>query len=105
VLRPKNAQNSTKNGINQLLQKKFSNFSMDQFSSFYWKNNFFPSKTSSDRFKLTYETKKKKFDVKAQTTVEGRGEVAYSGSFWVTQKGLIGWNFGNDSIQFIYPTC
>jgi hypothetical protein len=42
------------------LQKKFSNFSMDQFSSFYGKNKFFPSKTSSDRFKLTYKTKKKK---------------------------------------------
>jgi hypothetical protein len=37
VLRPKNAQNSTKNGKNQLLQKKFSKFSMDQFSSFYGK--------------------------------------------------------------------
>jgi hypothetical protein len=36
--------------------KKFSNFSMDQFSSFYGKNIFFPSKTSSDRFKITYET-------------------------------------------------
>jgi hypothetical protein len=59
VLRPKNAQNSTKNGKNLLLQKKFSNFSMDQFSSFYGENIFFPSKTSSDRFKLTYETKKK----------------------------------------------
>jgi hypothetical protein len=40
VLRPKNAQNSTKNGKNQLLQKKFFNFSMDQFSSFYGKNKF-----------------------------------------------------------------
>jgi hypothetical protein len=61
VLRPKNAQNSTKNG---------KNFSIDQFSSFYGKNKFFPSKTSSDRFKLTYETKKKEeffFDVKART--------------------------------------
>jgi hypothetical protein len=44
VLRPKNAQNSTKNGKNQLLQKKFSNFSMDQFSSFYGKNIFFSQK-------------------------------------------------------------
>jgi hypothetical protein len=42
------------------LQKKFSNFSMDHFSSFYGKNKFFSSKTSSDRFKLTYKTKKKK---------------------------------------------
>jgi hypothetical protein len=39
----------------------------NQFSSFYGKNIFFPSKTSSE----TYETKKnkKKFDVKARTTV------------------------------------
>jgi hypothetical protein len=59
VLRPKNAQNSTKNGKNQLLQKKFSNFSIDQFSPFYGKNIFFPLKTSSDRLKLTYKTKKK----------------------------------------------
>jgi rare lipoprotein A (peptidoglycan hydrolase) len=51
VLRPKNAQNSTLNGKNHLLLKKFSNFSIDQFSSFYGKNNFFSSKTSSDRLK------------------------------------------------------
>jgi hypothetical protein len=60
VLRPKNAQNSTKNGKNQLLQKKFSYFSMDQFSSLYGENIFFSLKTSSDRLKLTYETKKKR---------------------------------------------
>jgi hypothetical protein len=72
VLRPKNAQNSTKNGKNLLLQKKFYYFSMDQFSSFYGKNYFSASKTSSNKFKLTYKTKKKnkkKIDVKAQTTV------------------------------------
>jgi hypothetical protein len=59
VLRPKNAQNSTKISKNQLLQKKFFNFSMDQFSSFYGKNKKIPSKTSLHRFKLTYETEKK----------------------------------------------
>jgi hypothetical protein len=42
VLRPKNAQNSTKNGKNQLLQKKLSYFSKDQFSSLYGENIFFP---------------------------------------------------------------
>jgi hypothetical protein len=49
-----------KNGKNQLLQKKFSYFSMDQFSSLYGENIFFPLKTSSDKLKLKYKTKKKK---------------------------------------------
>jgi hypothetical protein len=41
------------------LLKKFSNFSMDQFSTFYWKKIIISSKTSSDRLKLIYKTKKK----------------------------------------------
>jgi hypothetical protein len=32
---------------------------MDQFSLFYGKNIYFSSKTSSDRLKLIYKTKKK----------------------------------------------
>jgi hypothetical protein len=36
----------------------------------YGENIFFPLKTSSDRLKLTYKTKKKKIDVKARTTVQ-----------------------------------
>jgi hypothetical protein len=48
---------------------------MDQFSSLFGENIFFPLKTSSDRLKLTYKTKKKKkkIDVKARTTVQERG--------------------------------
>jgi hypothetical protein len=33
---------------------------MDQFSTFYWKKIIISSKTSSDRLKLIYKTKKKK---------------------------------------------
>jgi hypothetical protein len=44
VLRPKNAQNSAKNGKNQLLQKKISNFSIDHFPHFMGKIKNFPQK-------------------------------------------------------------
>jgi hypothetical protein len=72
------------------LLKKFSNFSMDQFSTFYWKKIIISSKTSSDRLKLIYKTKKKeeKNYVQSRTTVQGdvrngQGDVR-SGYFRVT---------------------
>jgi hypothetical protein len=40
------------------VQKKFSNFSIDPFSPFYGENKKNSSKTSLDRLKLTYKTKK-----------------------------------------------
>jgi hypothetical protein len=57
--------------------EKISNFSMDQFSPYYGKKYFFPSKTSLDRLKLIYKTKKKwekNNFVKAQTTAMWMGE-------------------------------
>jgi hypothetical protein len=48
---------------------------MDQFSTFYWKQIIISSKTSSDRLKLIYKSKKnkKKFNyVQYRTTVQGQ---------------------------------
>jgi hypothetical protein len=50
---------STKNRKNQLLQKKISNFCIDQFSSFGLKIHFFSSQTSSHRLKFIFRAKKK----------------------------------------------
>jgi hypothetical protein len=69
--------------------KKFSNFSMDQFSSFYGKNIFFPSKTSSDRFKITYETKKKKKKLMSRLKPLWPGSIAAHKSstfYWIKLK-------------------